>query len=342
MKRFNPSITASQIVSLIGGELVGRGDLDLDSVAEPKDALASSIVFIEQEKLLKEVEDCHAALIICTDQFRHLDETHNLLIVEKPYFCVMKLVYFWLAQAPQPIWGRGSGSTIDATAVIENETRIGNNVIIGKNCRIGKGTIVGDNCFIGDDSVIGENCVINHNVTLYPDTLIGSRVILHSGVVLGADGFGFLLMDGKQIKIPQIGNVIIGNDVEIGSNSTIDRATFGSTIVGDGTKIDNLVQVGHNCRIGKHCILCAQVGLAGSTIVEDYVYLAGQVGIAGHVTIGKGAMIGAQSGVTCDIEPGAKFFGSPAREAGLTKRIIATEKYLPEMYRAYLKSQKQN
>ncbi|MDZ4122092.1 MAG: UDP-3-O-(3-hydroxymyristoyl)glucosamine N-acyltransferase [Candidatus Cloacimonadaceae bacterium] len=164
---------------------------------------------------------------------------------------------------------------------------------------------------------------------------------MHSGVVIGSDGFGYILMQGRQQKIPQIGNVVIHNDVEIGAGTTIDRATFGSTVIGEGTKIDNMVQIGHNCTIGKHSIICAQVGLAGSTNVGDYVYLAGQVGVAGHLTIHDRAMVGAQSGVANDIEAGAKYFGYPARNADLTKRIMAVERYLPDMYRAYKNLTKQ-
>jgi UDP-3-O-[3-hydroxymyristoyl] glucosamine N-acyltransferase len=171
--------------------------------------------------------------------------------------------------------------------------------------------------------------------------VIGRKCIIHSGVVIGADGFGFLLMDGIQVKIPQVGNVVIHDDVEIGANSCIDRATLGSTVIGKGTKIDNLVQIGHNCVVGEHSILCAQVGLAGSTIVGDYVYLAGQVGAAGHITIGSRAMVGAQSGIAASIPAGAKYFGTPAIDANTMKRSIVAQKHLPEMYRSWQKQCKE-
>jgi len=170
-------------------------------------------------------------------------------------------------------------------------------------------------------------------VTIYEDCKIGNNVIIHAGAVIGSDGFGYLLHEGKQEKIPQVGNVVLEDEVEIGANTTIDRATLGSTIIGKGTKIDNLVQIGHNCTIGKHNILCAQVGLAGSTEIGNYVYLAGQVGVAGHLIINDKAMIGAQSGVASDIPESAKYFGSPAVDAGLKKRMLASEKRLPELVR---------
>ncbi len=177
-------------------------------------------------------------------------------------------------------------------------------------------------------------------VSIYEDSVIGKNCIIHSGVVIGADGFGFVQMNGIQQKIPQVGNVIIGDGVEIGANSCIDRATLGSTKIGNGTKIDDLVMIGHNCSIGEHSILCSQVGLAGSTRVGDYVYLAGQVGVAGHLTIGSRAMIGAQSGVVNNVPEDARYFGSPAIDAKLTMRIVATQKHLPDMYRAFMKAKK--
>jgi UDP-3-O-[3-hydroxymyristoyl] glucosamine N-acyltransferase len=311
-------------------------------VTEPSLADASSIIFLEQEKLLDLVRQAEAGLIITTEQFVPQLEGKNILVVEKPYYSVLMLVRYWLnLQEGDRASGIHESSVLGQNCVIGNNVTIGANSVIKDNCIIGDDTIIEENCHIGTDCRIGSNCKLYPGVTLYEESVLEDRVVLHTGVVIGADGFGYILLDGKQQKIPQIGNVVIHSDVEIGANSSIDRATFGSTIIGEGTKIDNLVQIGHNCVVGKHSILCAQVGLAGSTRIGDYVYLAGQVGVAGHLTIGDRAMVGAQSGVTNDIEPGAKYFGSPAREVGITKRIMAAEKYLPEMYRHYLKSIKQ-
>jgi len=233
-----------------------------------------------------------------------------------------------------------SSAVIAADVRYEGEVEIGSDVKIGQGCTLGKGVIIGSGCKIGDNVIIGAGTILYPNVSIYEDCLIGKNCILHSGVVIGSDGFGFMLMQGIQQKIPQVGNVVIGDNVEIGANSCIDRATLGSTRIGDGTKLDNLVQIGHNCQIGKHCILCSQVGLAGSTTLGDYVYLAGQVGVAGHCKIGDRAMVGAQSGVSGDIPADGRYFGYPAMDANLTKRIMAAQKHLPEIYRGYLRQEK--
>ncbi len=342
MKRFKQKITGSQIAQFIAARKLGNCDIELDSVTEPSLADASSIIFLEQEKLLEIVQQAEAGLIITTEQFVPHLEDRNLLVVEKPYQSVLMLVSYWLKQQEgDRTVGIHASSILGQNCVIGKNVSIGAHTVIKDNCIIGDNTIIEDNCHIGADCRIGTNCRLFPGVTVYEESVLEDRVVLHSGVVIGADGFGYILMDGIQQKIPQIGNVMIHSDVEIGANSSVDRATFGSTIIGEGTKIDNLVQIGHNCIIGKHSILCAQVGLAGSTRIGDYVYLAGQVGVAGHLSIGDRAMVGAQSGVTNNIEPGAKYFGSPAREVGITKRIMAAEKYLPEMYRHYLKSIKE-
>jgi len=209
--------------------------------------------------------------------------------------------------------------------------------VIGENTIIGDGTKIDSNTVLAVNVQVGKNCHFFPNITIYEDCIIRNNVIIHSGCVIGADGFGYLLHEGIQNKIPQVGNVIIEDDVEIGANSSVDRATISSTIIGKGTKIDNLVQVGHNCIIGENSILCAQVGLAGSTVIGDVVFLAGQVGVAGHLKIEDGVMVGAQSGVSHTIPAGTKVFGTPAIDAGLKKRILASEKKLPEVVRHYKK-----
>ncbi len=338
MKRFATSLGVDQIRAVIGGEFVGEAKLSLSSVSEPREAGPDTIIFCEQEKYFEAVQASAAGLIICSPACSDRLPGRNLLITDKPYFALMRLVSWWLHfSEPRPQAG------IHPLAQVGKATRLGEGVAIaagvsiGKNCVIADNAIIEANCQIGDNVSIGANTHLYPNVSVYADTIIGKEAIIHSGCVVGADGFGFLLLEGIQQKIPQIGNVVIGDHVEIGANTTIDRATLGSTKIGEGTKIDNLVQIGHNCQVGRHCILCAQVGLAGSTIVGDYVYLAGQVGVAGHLSIGDRAMVGAQAGVTHDIPADGRYFGSPAEEAGLMKRIMASQKKLPELYRFYLK-----
>jgi UDP-3-O-[3-hydroxymyristoyl] glucosamine N-acyltransferase len=188
------------------------------------------------------------------------------------------------------------------------------------------GAYVGENARIGSDSLLHPHAVLSHGCVL------GDRVVLHSGAVIGSDGFGYDTRDGKHHKIPQSGIVVVENDVEIGANTTIDRARFGRTVIGEGTKIDNLVMIAHNVVIGKHCIVCSQVGIAGSAQIGNYVILAGQAGIVGHIKIGDGSIIGAQTGVSNDVEPGARVVGSPPRPIGQWKRSIVRVDKLGELY----------
>jgi len=338
MKKFSPSLGTVQLRFLPGVSYTGDMNLRIDSVTTPDQAIPSSAIFLEQEKLFEIAKASDAGLIITTAAFATRLEGRNLLICEKPYITTMILLSQWLAMAPKQPAGIHPSAVIDAsaqvsdTAVIEAGVKIGAHAVIGDNCRIGA------DCSIGNNVVLGDGCLFYPRVVVYEDCEIGREVIIHSGAVIGADGFGFALLDGVQRKIPQIGNVIIHDYVEIGANTCIDRATLGSTVIGEGTKLDNLVQIGHNCVIGRQSILCAQVGLAGSTVVGDYVYIAGQVGAAGHLSIGDRAMIGAQAGITNHIPPDSKYFGSPATEANLMKRIMAAQKHLPDIYRFYQKN----
>ncbi|MDY0152443.1 MAG: UDP-3-O-(3-hydroxymyristoyl)glucosamine N-acyltransferase [Candidatus Cloacimonas sp.] len=341
MKCFKNALSPGQIQQITGGELRNAAADPLHKVCEPFEADAQSIIFLEQEKLLDSIASVATGLIITTRDYAEKLEGKALLLVDKPYFSLMLLISYW-----QKLESRNFEYKIHASAVVaediryEGEVFIGAGVVIGSGCVLGKGVIIAEGCSIAENVSIGSGTKLYPRVTIYEDCVIGKNCLLHSGVVIGADGFGFMLMEGIQQKIPQIGNVTMGDFVEIGANSCIDRATLGSTKIGTGTKIDNLVQIGHNCIIGQHSILCSQVGLAGSTVVGDYVYLAGQVGAAGHIKIGSRAMIGAQSGIVNEVPEDARYFGSPAMDAGAMKRIFATQKKLPEMYRAFLKAQK--
>ncbi len=197
--------------------------------------------------------------------------------------------------------------------------------------KIGANSVLQGGNFVGDDSKLGDEVNLFPNVTIYPRTEIGHRVRIHAGTVIGSDGFGYVLDGGVHRKVPQIGNVVIGDDVEIGANVTIDRGALGSTVIGKGTKIDNLVQIAHNVEIGEHCIVIAQVGISGSTKLGKYVILAGQVGIAGHLKIGNQVTVAAQSGVMNDIPDGEKWFGAPAQPDKQTKRQIIAIQHLPEL-----------
>jgi len=206
-------------------------------------------------------------------------------------------------------------------------------VVVESGARIAAGVQLGAFCYVGAGCVVGEDTVAHPRVTLYREVSVGRRCILHSGVVLGADGFGFLRVEGRHVKVPHVGTVSIADDVEIGAGSAVDRATVGVTRVGARTKIDNLVQIAHNVSIGKHCILCAQVGIAGSTTVQDYVVLGGQSAAAGHLTIGKGAKVGGQAGINGDIAPNTFVNGTPAIPYMLERRIAVLQHRLPNLFK---------
>jgi UDP-3-O-[3-hydroxymyristoyl] glucosamine N-acyltransferase len=226
---------------------------------------------------------------------------------------------------------------IDPTTTIDADPSIGPGVVIDAGCRVGKrcrfypGVVIGKNCKIGDD------VVLHPNVVLYDDSVLGDRVILHANTTIGADGFGYRFQQGKHVKVPQLGNAVIGNDVEIGANSAVDRATFGSTRVGDGTKLDNFVQIAHNCQIGKHNAYAAQVGIGGSATTGNYVIMGGQSGIADHITVGDGAMLGAKTGCFNHVAAGKRMFYYPAYEEREAGRILACLKKLPSMRKDLLR-----
>ncbi len=341
MKKFSKAITPEDILAVCGGKYYGEPNITLQSIADPDEADSSSVIFWEQEKYLKSIQKSPAALIFChPDKANNLPDK-NLMLHPHPYFAFLRLVDWWLEQDKEkPVPGIHPTAIVDSTSVIGETAYIGPYSVVGKNCQIGNDSIIEAHCCIGDNVFIGNKTHLYPDVNIYEDSRIGNGVIIHSGTVIGADGFGFILMNGIQNKIPQIGNVVIEDFVEIQANSAVDRGTLSSTFIGQGTKIDNFVQIGHNCRIGKHCILCAQVGLAGSTILGDYVYLAGQVGVAGHLKIGDRAMIGAQAGITNNIPADARYWGSPAMDADKLKRILVSQKHLPEIYRFYLQHKK--
>lgn len=342
MKVFSFPLNLKVLSSQIPGTLIQRKEVVLDSVAEIDEAQERSVCFYQDKKYYDKLLSCKAGLIFVPEDFDpEILPNSNLFKVEMPYIYFMLLVQKWLLlDTPDKKKCISKDAFISEDAQIDNDVEIASGCWIGSGVSIGTGSILEANCVVRDNTKIGKNCHFFPNVTVYHDCELGDNVILHSGVRIGADGFGYLLHENQQFKLPQVGNVIISDDVEIGANSCVDRATLGSTIIGKGTKLDNLVQVGHNCVIGENSILCAQVGLAGNTHIGDRVYLAGQAGTADHITIGDDVMVGAQSGVARNVESGSKVFGYPARDAGLTKRIMAAEKSLPEITRYFRKMMK--
>lgn len=305
-------------------------NITFNNVAELNEANDKSICFYENEKYKKQAEGSKAGLIIVSKDC-DLHTESLLLPVEKPYLTFMTLVTIWLQiEAKNKKNIIEQTARISSTASIGQNVSIGHNVVIEDNCKVGDNTVIEANTVIKENAKIGTNCQIYPNVTIYHDCEIGNKVIIHSGAVIGADGFGFALMNGQQVKIPQVGNVIIEDSVEIGACSCIDRATIGTTTIKKGTKIDNLVQVGHNCTVDENSILCAQVGLAGNSSIGKTVYLAGQVGVAGHLHIEDETMVGAQSGVVSSLSKG-KYFGTPVLPVQQQLKVSACLKDLPEV-----------
>ncbi len=234
---------------------------------------------------------------------------------------------------PKPPPGVHPSAVIGAGAKVAPSAHVGPLCVVEEGASVGAGTVLQASVFIGREAVIGADCFLMPGVVVAAACVLGQRVRLQPGVVVGSDGFGYEFVNGRHEKVPQVGNVVIEDDVEIGANSTLDRARFSRTVVGEGTKIDNLVQIAHNVVIGKHCILCSQVGISGSTTLEDYVVLGGQAGIGGHITIGKGSKAGGQTGIAFDVAPGSYLNGTPAIPYMLERRLQVLHQRLPDLFK---------
>jgi UDP-3-O-[3-hydroxymyristoyl] glucosamine N-acyltransferase len=307
------TLTASDVVDIVGGRLVGDPAAVARRVAPVDRAGPAEVTFLANARYAPLLAHSRAAIVLVSPQLEATPgQVGARVVVENPHEAVLKLLprlYRMPAAAPgvHPTVRIGRGATIG------REVSLGPYVVIGDGAAVGDRTRLDAHVVLGDRVGVGSDCHLFPHVTVYSGTSLGSRVLVHSGARLGSDGFGYVFAEGQHRKIPHVGRCVIEDDVEIGANTTIDRGSIDDTVVGAGTKIDNLVQVGHNVRIGKVCLLMAQVGIAGSTRVGDGSILAGQVGVVGHLTLGKGIRLGAQSGVMHDVPDGETWSGSPAR-----------------------------
>jgi UDP-3-O-[3-hydroxymyristoyl] glucosamine N-acyltransferase len=317
-------ITVSELAALVGGQLASGADgsAKISGAAALSEAVPGEVTFFGNPKYLPQFRASKATAALVPTAF--VEEVAALCIrCENPTLAFSKVVEKFAP--PSVHFAPG----VHPTAVVAAGVRLGAGVsiqpyaVIEEDASIGEGTVIGTHCYIGHGAHIGGGCHIHPRVTVGFRCKVGDRVILHTGVVLGSDGFGFEFQGGRHVKIPQIGIVQVDDDVEIGANSTVDRARFGRTWIGEGTKIDNLVQIAHNVVIGKHCILCSMVGVSGSTKIGDSVTLAGQVGTVGHVEIGDGVTVGAQSGVSKSLPEKQIYMGSPAVPAREWKEQVA-------------------
>jgi UDP-3-O-[3-hydroxymyristoyl] glucosamine N-acyltransferase len=304
-----PAVSIGEIVDLVGGEYAGHRDLPIASVASLASAKSDQLSFLSNRKYAAELAATKAGAVLVPRKLEGDDA--RWIRVDDPYFAFARIMTRWFSNRPLP-------KGISPKAIVAESARLGSEVAIGHFAVIGENVVVGNNVTIFQGvsvdagSSIGDDCIVYPNVVIYDGTRIGKRCIIHAGVVIGSDGYGFATHGGKHHKIPQIGIVRIEDDVEIGAGTTIDRAALGETVIGEGTKIDNLVQIGHNVKVGKHCLLVSQVGIAGSTELGDYVAVAGQSGFSGHLKIGNRVQVAAKSAVLDDVADDTKVMGSPA------------------------------
>ncbi len=330
----------SEIALLVEGEIEGDGNLMIAGLDSLESAGPLDISFLGNLKYAKVARDSRAGcLILPRGSEKQLYSAPCQIYVEDPQYAFSQLLTEIESQFPK------TPALVDERAVIHYEARLRPDVsvspfvVIERKAVIGERTKIGSHCFVGAGARLGKDCLIYPNVVIRENCVIGDRAIIHSGTVIGSDGFGFSTdkKTGRHRKIPQLGNVVIGDDVEVGSNVSIDRATISSTTIGDGTKIDNLVQIAHNVQIGKGCLIAGQVGVAGSTQVGNHVIIAAQVGVAGHLKVADGSVLLAQSGIMSDVEKGQILFGYPARPRREAMKLQALFGRLPELFSAVKK-----
>jgi UDP-3-O-[3-hydroxymyristoyl] glucosamine N-acyltransferase len=321
--------TLAELATELKGHLIGDGSLVIHDVAGIREALPGDITFIANSRYDAYLEETRASAVICARDTRMTRV--QVILVDNPYLAFQQAVRIFRPDRDRPAPGVHPSAVVAKDAVLGKDVSIGAWSVIEPGARLGDRVVIMAHGYVGPRAEIGSESCLYPQVTVREDCAIGVRCILHPGVVVGSDGFGFAFDQGRYHKVPQVGNVVIGDDVEIGANTTIDRATTHSTRIGDGTKIDNLVQIGHNVVIGKHCIIVAQVGISGSTELADYVTVGGQAGLIGHIKVGEGAMVGAQSGVTKSVPAHTVVSGYPASPHGLWKRVQALLHKLPQM-----------
>lgn len=321
----------SQIAELLSAEIVGDPNTVITTICKIEEGVPGGLTFLSNPKYTQYIYTTRAAAAIVNKSFvPEQDVPCTLIKVDNSYLAFAKLLNFYQENKPRKV-GISDKACIAPSATIGENVYIGEFASIGEHAVVGNGASIYPQTVVGDNVRVGERTTLYAGVKVYADCVIGNDCILHAGAVIGADGFGFAPQDGQYLKIPQIGNVVIGNNVEIGANTCIDRATMGSTCIGDNVKIDNLVQIAHNVTIGEGTGIAAQVGIAGSAKVGRRCILAGQVGVAGHITVDDGTVIGAQSGVTHSLKQGT-YLGSPALPLQEEKRLIIYRRKLPTLF----------
>jgi UDP-3-O-[3-hydroxymyristoyl] glucosamine N-acyltransferase len=326
----SPTFTAADIARHAGGSVEGDPLLVLSGFAPAHTAQAGDLTFAENEDFFAAAEASAAAAILVGPELS--GSTKTLIRVPHSRIAFARLLPLFFPE-PTPAPGIHPSAVIAPSATLDPTCHVGPHCVIGERTRLGaRSALLGGN-HLGDDCVVGDDCRFFPNAVVYARSQIGHRVRLHAGAVIGSDGYGYVFDSGVHRKVPQVGCVIIHDDVEVGANTTVDRGALGATVLGRGTKIDNLVQIAHNVVTGDHCLIVSQVGIAGSTRLGSYVTLAGQVGLAGHLRIGNRVSVGAQSGVMNSIPDGEKWLGSPAVTEKQAKRQYIGVRRLPDLLR---------
>jgi len=328
--KLGDNMKVEELARLLGARLDGDGGRDLHGIAALETAGADQLTFAEGDRALKRAASSRAGCILVGEGVS-IPGLTTLAVAHPKFALVRAAAALHPAQRPAP--------GVHPTAVVSPEARLGAgvsvapHVVIERGVTVGAGTCLGAGVYLGAGVRVGDECLLYPRVTVYAGTRLGNRVILHSGVVAGSDGFGYVFAEGRHVKFPQLGRLIIEDDVEIGSNSTLDRGSLGTTVIGAGTKIDNLCQVAHNVTIGHHCVIAAQTGISGSASIGNYAVLAGQVGIGDHVRIEERAVIGGQAGILPGkvVRKGSTMWGTPARPLAEFKRMYAHLSNFPKL-----------
>ena len=327
------ALTLSELARWVDGDIVRGGlDLSLSGMAALDAAGPHDVSFLGNEKYHGQFLQTRAAVVIVSRGVTDGPEATALIAVDNPSLAFAVVVRHFAAATRQFAPGIHPRAFVDPSAILDpTQVRVQAGAIVLAGAVVGDGSDIGPNCVLSEDVVIGKDCRIMANASIRERCVLGDRVILQPGAVIGSDGYGYEFHAGRHVKIDQVGIVEIGDDVEIGANTTIDRARFGKTLIGEGCKIDNLVQIGHNCVIGKHCLIISQTGISGSSQFGDYVTAAGQVGIAGHVTIGSKAVLSGRTGVTTSIPGDTIYAGKPALPIREEMKLQALVRRLPRL-----------
>jgi len=333
---------AKDIAAFLKGEVVGNGDVKVSNVSKIEQGKSGTLAFLANIKYENYIYSTKASVVLVNKSFIPKKEISATLIkVENAYQAFASLLDLYVHAKASMKVGIEQPSFIDKSATVGNDVYIGAFAYIGKNSKIGENSKIYPQVFIGENVTIGDNCILYAGARIYDDSVIGNNCIFHSGSVVGSDGFGFAPQnDDTYKKIHQIGNVVIEDDVEVGANSTIDCGTMGSTIIRKGVKLDNLVQVAHNCEVGENTVIASQTGISGSTKIGRNCMLGGQVGLAGHLSVGDKVSIAAQSGIAKDLKTGEVVFGSPALPIKDAMRAISVYKNLPALQKEIRQLQK--